>query len=103
MSLHNVTPLHPPPPFGPSGEADHRIANSLAAISGLVRIRARAADDVTDPKLSSWKLPTASTLSPSFIASWLIRIVRMFGSSVSARNLRQAYSALATNTPSLFG
>jgi len=28
--------------FAPSNEADHRIANSLAVISGLVRVRARA-------------------------------------------------------------
>jgi two-component sensor histidine kinase len=44
---HHVTPQ---PSLGPSGEVDHRIANSLAAISGLVRIRARSADDVADPK-----------------------------------------------------
>jgi two-component sensor histidine kinase len=49
MSMDNVTILRPPPALGPSGEADHRIANSLAAISGLVRVRARAADDVVDP------------------------------------------------------
>jgi two-component sensor histidine kinase len=48
--MHNVTVLHPQPPLGPSGETDHRIANSLAAISGLVRVRARAAGDVADPK-----------------------------------------------------
>jgi two-component sensor histidine kinase len=45
-----VTSIHPQPSFGPSGEADHRIANSLAAISGLVRVRARAVADVPDPK-----------------------------------------------------
>jgi len=50
MSIHTVTILHPPPPLGPSGEADHRIANSLASISGLVRVRARAADDVANPR-----------------------------------------------------
>jgi two-component sensor histidine kinase len=50
MTVHTVSILHPRPPWGPSGEADHRIANSLAAISGLVRMRARAADDVVDPK-----------------------------------------------------
>jgi len=33
-----------------SHEADHRIANSLAAISGLVRVRARATKDVDDPE-----------------------------------------------------
>jgi two-component sensor histidine kinase len=48
--MHNVTILHPPPPLEPGGEADHRIANSLAAISGLVRVRARAAGDVADPR-----------------------------------------------------
>jgi two-component sensor histidine kinase len=48
--MHNVTVLHPQPPLGPSGETDHRIANSLAAISGLVRVRARAAGDFADPK-----------------------------------------------------
>jgi two-component sensor histidine kinase len=50
MTVHTLTILHSQPPLGPSGEADHRIANSLAAISGLVRVRARAADDVVDPK-----------------------------------------------------
>ena len=50
MSMHTVTTLLPRPPLGPSGEADHRIANSLAVISGLVRVRARVADDVADPK-----------------------------------------------------
>ena len=50
MSRHTVVTLHPQPSLGPSGEVDHRIANSLAAISGLVRVRARAAGDVADPK-----------------------------------------------------
>jgi two-component sensor histidine kinase len=50
MSVHALTSLHPQPPFGLSGEADHRIANSLAAISGLVRVRARAVEAVADPK-----------------------------------------------------
>jgi two-component sensor histidine kinase len=50
MSLHTVTVLHPEPVLRPSGEADHRIANSLTAISGLVRVRARAAGGVVDPK-----------------------------------------------------
>jgi two-component sensor histidine kinase len=50
MSMHNVTTLQRRPPVGPSGEADHRIANSLAAISGLVRVRALAVEDVLDPK-----------------------------------------------------
>jgi two-component sensor histidine kinase len=36
--------------FELSREADHRIANSLAAISGLVRVRARASGDVDDPQ-----------------------------------------------------
>jgi len=38
------------PCFELSREADHRIANSLAAISGLVRVRARAAKNVDDPQ-----------------------------------------------------
>ena len=50
MSLHTAKTLTPQQPFGPNGEADHRIANSLAVICGLVRVRARAADDVVDPK-----------------------------------------------------
>src|ERR1700686_1763674 len=50
MSMHTVTSLRPQPLFGPSGEAYHRIANSLAAISGLVRVRARTVEDVPDPK-----------------------------------------------------
>ncbi|MFZ3223881.1 MAG: sensor histidine kinase [Xanthobacteraceae bacterium] len=37
--------------LGAGSEADHRIANSLAAISGLVRVRARAANEVADPKI----------------------------------------------------
>ncbi len=49
MSQDNVTLLHPPRFSGPNGEADHRIANSLAAISGLVRTRARNAKEVADP------------------------------------------------------
>jgi two-component sensor histidine kinase len=50
MSMNAVIPFKPPPFFEPGGEADHRIANSLAAISGLIRVRARAAEDVADPK-----------------------------------------------------
>jgi len=50
MSSNNVTGLHARPSPGQSREADHRIANSLAAISGLVRVRARFADVVADPK-----------------------------------------------------
>jgi two-component sensor histidine kinase len=50
MSLHIVTALDPQTPPEPSAEAHHRIANSLAAISALVRVRARSADDVADPK-----------------------------------------------------
>lgn len=38
------------PAAGPSGEADHRIANSLAIISGLVRLRARCSDGVDHPE-----------------------------------------------------
>lgn len=49
MSMHTVTVLHPNPPLMPSGETDHRVANSLAVISGLVRMRARATEDVADP------------------------------------------------------
>ena len=50
MSTHIVTTLFPQSPFRPTGEVDHRIANSLATISGLVRVRARAAEGVADPK-----------------------------------------------------
>ncbi|MFY9894817.1 MAG: sensor histidine kinase [Xanthobacteraceae bacterium] len=50
MTIHNDFPLIPQIPSRPTGEADHRIANNLAAISGLVRVRARAANDVTDPQ-----------------------------------------------------
>jgi two-component sensor histidine kinase len=50
MSKNNVTGFHARPSPGQNGEADHRVANSLAAISGLVRVRARFADDVADPK-----------------------------------------------------
>jgi two-component sensor histidine kinase len=45
--LANVSAL-PQPRFEPTREADHRIANSLASISSLVRIRARAANGVID-------------------------------------------------------
>jgi two-component sensor histidine kinase len=50
MSKNNVTGLHARPSPGQNGEADHRVANSLAAISGLVRVRARSADVLADPK-----------------------------------------------------
>lgn len=45
-----IVPAEAPPRFEPSREADHRIANSLALISGLVRVRARAAKDGDDPQ-----------------------------------------------------
>jgi two-component sensor histidine kinase len=52
MSMDNVTALRPPPPpLQLSAEADHRIANSLAAISALVQVRARAAEGIADPKV----------------------------------------------------
>jgi two-component sensor histidine kinase len=56
MSMNTVIPFKPPPFFEPGGEADHRIANSLAAISGLIRVRARAAEDVADPKTFLWEI-----------------------------------------------
>ncbi len=49
-SIQTASSLNAPPVLDQSGEADHRIANSLATISGLVRLRARTADDVVDPK-----------------------------------------------------
>jgi two-component sensor histidine kinase len=50
MSLFTLVPTKAEPRFELSREADHRIANSLAAISGLVRVRARASEDVEDPQ-----------------------------------------------------
>jgi two-component sensor histidine kinase len=50
MSLLTLVPAKAEPRSELSREADHRIANSLAAISGLVRARARAVDDVDDPQ-----------------------------------------------------
>lgn len=47
MSLHSIKSAPSRPAIG---EADHRIANSLAAISGLVRVRAKSANGVTDPR-----------------------------------------------------
>ncbi len=41
MSLLTNVPANAEPRFELSREADHRIANSLAVISGLVRVRAR--------------------------------------------------------------
>jgi two-component sensor histidine kinase len=35
----------------PSAEVDHRVANSLSVIAGLVRVRASRADGVADPKV----------------------------------------------------
>lgn len=45
-----AAPADVEPLFELSREADHRIANSLAAISGLVRVRARATENVGDPQ-----------------------------------------------------
>jgi two-component sensor histidine kinase len=50
MSWVAVVPADVKPRFDLSREADHRIANSLAAINGLVRVRARAANDIDDPQ-----------------------------------------------------
>lgn len=50
MSLLTTVPANAEPRFELSREADHRIANSLAAISGLVRVRARATKGVDDPQ-----------------------------------------------------
>lgn len=37
-------------PATPSGEADHRLANSLSVIAGLVRLKAGRASQIADPK-----------------------------------------------------
>jgi two-component sensor histidine kinase len=50
MALLTVVPADVEPRFELSHKADHRIANSLAAISGLVRVRARATKDLDDPE-----------------------------------------------------
>jgi two-component sensor histidine kinase len=50
MSLLTLVPAKAESRFELSHEADHRIANSLAAISGLVRVRARASENVDDPQ-----------------------------------------------------
>jgi two-component sensor histidine kinase len=50
MPLLTLVPADAEPRFALSREADHRIGNSLAAISGLVRVQARAAKDVDDPQ-----------------------------------------------------
>jgi two-component sensor histidine kinase len=100
MSLHTVTILHPKPPLGRSGEADHRIANSLAAISGLVRVRARAADDVVDPR--TFLLEIADRIDT------VAKLHRLLAYSNSGDVRLDQYlqeicdrlgSALATNTP----
>ncbi len=100
MTMHTVTTLPPPPTFGPSGEADHRIANSLAAISGLVRVRARAADHVVDPK--TFLLEIADRIDT------VGKLHRLLANSNSANVRLDQYlqeicdrlgSALAANTP----
>ncbi len=48
MSFLTLVTADAEPRFQLSQEADHRIANSLATISGLVRVRARASQDVDD-------------------------------------------------------
>jgi two-component sensor histidine kinase len=50
MSLVTVACAGIEPRFELSREADHRIGNSLATISGLVRVRARSAKDLDDPE-----------------------------------------------------
>jgi two-component sensor histidine kinase len=100
MTVHTVSILHPRPPWGPSGEADHRIANSLAAISGLVRMRARAADDVVDPK--TFLLEIADRIDT------VAKLHRLLACSNNGNVRLDQYlkeicgrlgSALATNTP----
>jgi two-component sensor histidine kinase len=51
MSLLTLVPAKAKSRFELSHETDHRIANSLAAISGLVRVRARASENVDDPQI----------------------------------------------------
>jgi len=100
MPIHAVTILHPQPPLGPSGEVDHRIANSLAAISGLVRVRARAAGDVADPK--TFLLEIADRIDT------VAKLHRLLAHSNNGNVRLDQYlqeicerlgSALATNTP----
>jgi two-component sensor histidine kinase len=50
MTLQPAICLKPQPPLRLTTEADHRIANSLAVISGLVRVRAQATKDAADPQ-----------------------------------------------------
>ena len=100
MSMHTVVTLHPRTSLRPSGEADHRIANSLAAISGLVRVRARAAGDVADPK--AFLLEIADRIDT------VGKLHRLLAYSNSGNVRLDQYlqeicdrlgSALATNTP----
>jgi two-component sensor histidine kinase len=100
MSMHTVTVLHPQRVLEPSGEADHRIANSLAAISGLVRVRARAAGDIADPK--TFLLEIADRIET------VAKLHRLLAYSNSGNVRLDLYlqeicdrlgSALATNTP----
>jgi two-component sensor histidine kinase len=49
MQIHSPA-LVPQSVSTPSGEADHRIANSLAVIGSLVRVRAAKAKSADDPK-----------------------------------------------------
>jgi two-component sensor histidine kinase len=73
MSLRTVASADIEPRFELSREADHRIANSLAAISGLVRVRARAANDVEDPETFLFeiadRIETVAKLHRLFAAS----------------------------------
>jgi two-component sensor histidine kinase len=100
MSVHTVINLHPRPPFRPSGEADHRIANSLAMITGLVRLRARAAEDVLDPK--TFLLEIADRIDT--VAKLHRLLVYSDGGNVPLDEYLQEIcdrlsSALATSTP----
>ena len=100
MSTHTVTTLFPQSPFRPTGEVDHRIANSLATISGLVRVRARAANGVADPK--TFLLEIADRIDT------VAKLHRLLAYS-NSENVRlveylqeicdRLGSALATNTP----
>jgi two-component sensor histidine kinase len=100
MSLHTVTALHPRPPLRVNGEADHRIANSLAMISGLARLRARAVEDVLDPK--TFLLEIADRIDT--VAKLHRLLAHSDGGNVSLdeylREISERLSsALATSTP----
>jgi two-component sensor histidine kinase len=75
MSMNIVSPLRPRPRWGSSreAEADHRIANSFATIGALIRVRARAANDVVDPQIFLWeiadRIDTVAKLHRLFAAS----------------------------------